>query len=671
MSDFSESPYHRPQPERAQPHPLEMLATLILVALVVAALYVGREIFIPIAIAILVSFVLSPPILLLRRWGLGRVFSVVTVVFAALVIVLSVSAVLTREASELAVDLPLYEATIKAKLDELRDVAAGNALFARVSAALKTFKESNPDRPASSGVDRQESQGQEEQRPVPVEVYQPGPGPFAIVQTIAGTALSPLETTGIVLIFVVFILLQREDLRNRFIRLVGSGDLQRTTTAMNDAAGRLSRYFMIQTLVNASFGVIVAVGLFFIGVPSPILWGIVALLLRFVPYIGPIIAASFPIALAAAIDPGWGVALETLALFLIVETVIAQAVEPWLYGHNTGVSPIAVMIAATFWTWLWGLVGLVLSTPLTVCLVVLGRHVERLAFLDVIFGDAPPLTLVESFYQRLLVGDASEIADQAEKFLKLHSLVDYFDEVALQALLLAQADLRLGVLDQLRQAQIKETIEELLEDLSDHVDRLPPEAAPQETAEPLSAPKAADSAKPSPELEASAKTAPLPAEAPGAESQLSVLCVAGRSFLDETAAALFAQILENNGMASKVEPAGALTISRIARLSAEGAHVVCLSYFDADTSSASARFAVKRLRRHLPGTKILGGFWQIGPGRTSELCDETRADFCAAGFRDALHICLNEVKTEAKQMEEKPSEIKTVAALSQPESISS
>jgi predicted PurR-regulated permease PerM len=217
------------------------------------------------------------------------------------------------------------------------------------------------------------------------------------VETIAGTALSPLETIFIVVIFVIFILLQREDLRNRFIRLAGSSDLQRTTLAMNDVAGRLSRFFLVQTLVNASFGVIIAVGLYFIGLPSPILWGIVAFLLRFVPYIGPVIAAGFPVALAAALDPGWGIALETLALFLIVEPIIGQGVEPWLYGHNTGISPIAVVISATFWTWLWGTVGLVLSTPLTVCLVVLGRHVERLAFLDVIFGDAPPLTQIETF----------------------------------------------------------------------------------------------------------------------------------------------------------------------------------------------------------------------------------------------------------------------------------
>jgi AI-2E family transporter len=408
-----------------------------------------------------------------------------------------------------AVDLPLYQATINAKIDKLRDAAADNALFAKVSAALQHLGEINPHRPAPSSVPapsdqpkNQPAEGQENQPPVPVEVHQPAPGrpkasaalknlgkidphrtapssapapsdqpknqltkgqenqplvpvevqesawrPFAIVETIAGDALSSLETTFIVVIFVIFILLQREDLRNRFIRLAGSSDLHRTTLAMNDAAGRLSRLFLVQTLVNASFGVIVAVGLYFIGLPSPILWGVVAFLLRFVPYFGPLIAAGSPVALAAAIDPGWSMALETLALFLFVETIIGQVVEPWLYGHNTGISPIAVVISATFWWWMWGTVGLVLSSPLTVCLLVLGRHVERLAFLDVIFGDAPPLTPVENFYQRMLAGDESEVVDQAEQFLKTNSLVNYYDEVALPALLMARVDLRRGVLD--------------------------------------------------------------------------------------------------------------------------------------------------------------------------------------------------------------------------------
>ena len=319
----------------------------------VTTLYVGREIFIPIAIAIPVSFVLSPPILLLRRWGLGRISSVLTVVIAGLVIAFLVSAVLTRQVSELAVDLPKYQATINAKIDKLRDAAADNALFGKVSAALQHLGEINPHRPAPSSVPapsdqpkNQPAEGQENQPPVPVEVYQPAPGrskglaalknlgphrpapssvpapshqtknrptgsqenpppvpvegqeaawrPFAIVETIAGDALSSLETTFIVVIFVIFILLQREDLRNRFIRLVGSSDLHRTTLAMNDAAGRLSRFFLVQTLVNASFGVIIGVGLYFIGLPSPILWGVVAFLLRFVPYFGPLIAAGFP-----------------------------------------------------------------------------------------------------------------------------------------------------------------------------------------------------------------------------------------------------------------------------------------------------------------------------------------------------------------------------------------
>ena len=657
MSEFLGSRPARPQPQPDQAGTLEMLATLFLVAFVVAMLYVGREIFIPIAIAILVSFVLSPPILLLRRWGLGRVLSVLTVVFAALVIAFSVSAVLTRQFSELAVDLPLYQATINAKLDDLRDAAADNVLFAKVSAALKKLGEINPHRLAPSSAPallgqskNQLARGQESERPIPVEVHQPEPGPFAIVETIAGTALSPLETIFIVVIFVIFILLQREDLRNRFIRLAGSSDLQRTTLAMNDVAGRLSRFFLVQTLVNASFGVIIAVGLYFIGLPSPILWGIVAFLLRFVPYIGPFIAAGFPVALAAAIDPGWGIALETLTLFLIVEPIIGQAVEPWLYGHNTGISPIAVVISATFWTWLWGTVGLVLSTPLTVCLVVLGRHVERLAFLDVIFGDAPPLTQIENFYQRMLAGDASEVVDQAERFLKTNSLIDYYDEVALPALLMAQVDLRRGVLDEPRQRRIKETIDEVIEDLSDHVDQ-PPAAAPAPepfaletsggSSSPLSsAPTLAPNsgaivAAPLPDL-------PLAGLTPSRENEKPILCIAGRSFLDEAAAALFAQILEKHGMGAKVGPAGALTAGRISSLSAEGVRLVCLSYFDADLSTAGARFAVRRLRRRLGEVKILAGFWLSDPGQANELCAATKADFCATRLKEALTVCFHE-----------------------------
>ena len=238
--------------------------------------------------------------------------------------------------------------------------------------------------------------------------------------------VSPITTLGIVLVVVIFLLMQREDLRDRLIRLFGSNDLHRTTLAMDDAASRLSTYFLTQLGINAAFGVIVGLGLWAIGLPSPILWGVVATLLRFVPYVGSAISALLPIALAAAVSPGWTMVIWTVALFGVVETLIGQVIEPLLYGHSTGLSPVAVIVSALFWAWLWGPIGLILSTPFTVILVVLGRHVEHLEFLDVLLGDRPALTPVENFYQRILAGDPDEARDQAEKLLKDRPLVAYY-----------------------------------------------------------------------------------------------------------------------------------------------------------------------------------------------------------------------------------------------------
>ena len=243
----------------------------------------------------------------------------------------------------------------------------------------------------------------------------------------------------------IFILMQQDDLRDRVIRLFGSRDLHRTTLAMDDAARRLSRFFLIQLGINATFGVIIAAGLYFIGLPSPLLWGIIAALMRFVPYIGSYVAAGVPILLAAAVDPSWSLTLWVAALFLVTEPIIGQLVEPMLYGRSTGLSPISVVISAIFWGWLWGPVGLILSTPLTLCLVVLGRHVKQLEFLNVLFGDRPALTRVENFYQRVLAGDPDEVQEHAEELLKEMSLSSYYDEVALKGLELAARDLARGV----------------------------------------------------------------------------------------------------------------------------------------------------------------------------------------------------------------------------------
>ncbi len=332
--------------------------------------------------------------------------------------------------------------------------------LAKSSASRRTLPPARPTPPPG-----------QEAKPIPVEVRQPPPTALENIATLISPLLRPLTTTGIVAIFVIFILLQREDLRNRFIKLAGSHDLQKTTAALDDAATRLSRLFLIQIALNTAFGVAIGAGLWVIGIPSPALWGILAAVLRFVPYIGAVISAVFPLALASAVDPGWSMLLWTAALFLVVEPLVGHVMEPLLYGHSTGLSPVAVVASATFWTALWGPVGLVLATPLTVCLVVLGRHVERLAFLDVMLGDRPPLSPSELFYQRMLAEDPAEAVDKAEEFLKERPLSTYYDEVALPGLKLAQKDLARGTLDRAQSDRIKAAVVELVDDLVDQDDR--------------------------------------------------------------------------------------------------------------------------------------------------------------------------------------------------------
>ena len=271
-------------------------------------------------------------------------------------------------------------------------------------------------------------------RPIPVEVRQPAPGALQTLATLIAPLIHPLATTGIIVIFVVFILLQQQDLRNRLISIAGAHDLQQTTMAMDDAGQRLSRLFLMQLALNTAFGLIIGVGLWAIGVPSAPLWGMLALVLRFVPYIGAIVAAILPLIVATAVDPGWSMMLMTAALFLIVEPLIGHVIEPMVYGHSSGLSPVAVVASATFWTWLWGPIGLILATPLTMCLVVLGRHMERLRFLEVLLGDRAALTPSEIAYQRMLAGDPIELTEQAQAFLKGRALVDYYEEILIGAL---------------------------------------------------------------------------------------------------------------------------------------------------------------------------------------------------------------------------------------------
>src|ERR1700719_245065 len=406
---------------------LSAVATAILAVIIIAVLYLGREIFVPISLAILLSFVLAPLVGILQRIHVPRGLAVVGVVIFAFALIFAMGGLLASQLTQLAGDLPRYQSTITEKIQSFRDTKAGRGTLERASDMLKDLgKELDKPKDAASARASSSIVGPKDpgsQAPVPVEVRQPDPGALESLRTLISPLVHPLATTGIIIIFVIFILLQREDLRNRLIRLAGSYDLQRTTAALDDAAGRLSRLFLTQLLVNGAFGAVIGTGLWLIGVPSALLSGLLETVRRLLPYIGAVIAAAFPLALAVAVDPGWSMLLWTLALFLVVEPVVGHVIEPMVYGHSTGLSPVAVVASATFWTALWGHIGLVLATPLTVCLVVLGRHVERLEFLDVMFGDRPALSPPEIFYQRMLAGDPTEAAEKAEQFLKERSLV--------------------------------------------------------------------------------------------------------------------------------------------------------------------------------------------------------------------------------------------------------
>ena len=362
-------------------------------------------------------------------------------------------------------DLPTYETNLRSKIRALGGGKLTSGALERASGTLKELQEeitkTSPATPAPG------------QRPVLVEVRQPEPRGLESIANLVRPLLSPLAMTALVVLFLIFILLQREDIRDRFLRLAGTADLQRSTAALDDAGSRLSRFFLMQTLLNAGFGVFIAIGLWLIGVPNAVLWGIFAGLMRFVPFIGGIIAAFFPILLAASVDPGWTMILATAGLFLVAEPITGHVIEPLLYGQHIGLSPVAIVISTLFWTLLWGPIGLLLATPLTVCLVVLGRHIEALQFIEVLLGDEPALEPHERFYQRLLAGDDTEAADMAETELKKKSLSAYYDAVAMPALALAQTDAAHGKLSHEKQLEICGTVEEVVEDLSDHEDKEP------------------------------------------------------------------------------------------------------------------------------------------------------------------------------------------------------
>jgi predicted PurR-regulated permease PerM len=611
------------------------LATVLVAAAIVAALYFGREVLLPMALAVLLSFVLAPAVKLLQRLYLPRFAAVTIVVLLAFGVIFGLGTLMFAQVTQLAGDLPRYQSNLAEKIQTLHGAATASGTLEQASQVLQSLQK-ELDRPKNGKpAPATPDGGAIPNRPIQVEVRQPDPGALQTLATLIAPLIHPLATTGIIIIFVVFILLQQQDLRNRLIRLAGSHDLQRTTLAMDDAGKRLSRLFLMQLALNAAFGLIIGIGLWAIGVPSAPLWGLLAMVLRFVPYIGAIVAAIFPLIVATAVDPGWFMMLMTAALFLVVEPLIGHVIEPMLYGHSSGLSPVAVVVSATFWTWLWGPIGLVLATPLTMCLVVLGRHVERLKFLEVLLGDRPALSPSESAYQRMLAGDPIETTEQAQSLLKDRTLTEYYEQILMGALRLAWADSQRGRLEQPETQRIRDTVSEVVEDLESHKDS---RNAPVEDANPAGNLTQLEES-------VSAEVLPLP---PVNQVEGTVICIPGLGLLDETVAMPFAQLLRREGIPAEAKETETLSLSKLFSLNTKDVALICLCYLEHATP-AQLHYTARRLRRkatsvptlvcifneagqtgdgdpqQLPeGVEFLQGSLSAGVKRVSELLLESR-----------------------------------------------
>jgi len=673
------------------------LAALNAGAVVVAALYLGRDLLVPLVLAVLLAFVLAPAVTLLQRARLGQALSVVLAVLLAFAVIFGVGLVVGRQMTQLARSLPGYQATIQ---DKMRSLRMGGEVIERLSGGVQRLvgsaAQEGPAAVLSSGAGLavvplarvpaggvQGTAGAAAPGAAPSGVATPGTGAtgaaatglggggldggsaLVVVRSVLQPLLSPLATAGIVVVFVIFVLLYRADLRDRLIRLVGRQDLHRTILAMNDAAARLSRFFLTQVAINTAFGCIIGVGLWAFGLPNPVLWGILAGLMRFVPFIGSFVAVVPPLLLALAVVPGWSMAVWVLLLFVLGEMVMGQVVEPLLYGHSTGLSPVAIIVAAAFWTFLWGPIGLLLATPLTVCLVVLGRHVEALSFLDVMLGDRAPLDPPETFYQRALEGNRRGLAADALGRLRGHSLAEYYDQVALPGLALAQADLSLDKLEFERLDAIHQQIEGLLGQLAARAGSGQAPARPQTgafgglararrgrsggRASPVDA-RLAQGGLAQGGLVRAGSAGPDALPAPSAAPELpaawamdgGVLCIPGRGQLDDLAATMAAQVLRLHGFGAQVEPNASLGASAAHARSPGAARLCCLSVLEEGSTPSSIRYFLRRIRRTMPDATVIVGLWHAAGGSPmlAALRAEGPGETIVTSLGEAVALCL-------------------------------
>jgi predicted PurR-regulated permease PerM len=573
--------------------------TLGAVVLFIAALYWAREILVPLALAILFSFLLAPLEYRLRRLWLPRVLSVLVTVVISFAALGGIGYVVYNQMADFANHLPRYQETIKAKVDSIRN---GGGFFASVERAGQEVQHIFATTTTSPSEEK-ESRPFPKPLPVIVTNYQPvtnsSTGPLQLIADIGGMVLGPVGTGLLVAIFTIFMLLQREDLRDRVLRLVGLDQLTTTTQVLDDAAARVSRYLAMQFILNGAVGLAVFLSLWLIGkingrpFPSPALFGLLAALLRFIPYLGIWIAASFPLLISFAAYSALGVTLETVAAFVTIEVIAANVFEPIMFGSSTGITGLAVLVSAMFWTWLWGPVGLLLATPLTVCVVVMGKYVPALSFLNILLSDEPALEPPDRVYQRLLALDQTEARELVDEYAKKMPIEELYDTLLIPVLATTERERHIGNLDEAHHAAILKDVRKLVEELGQRERDL----IAKTIKSPIDEPDEEEDARPA------ERRGMLPRGA-----AVKALCLPGHDDSDEIASMMFGQLLELRGFVVTLAAVDQLTSEMVDTVEKSQTDLVCISALP-PAAIRHVRYLCKRLHEKMPSVELIIGLW--------------------------------------------------------------
>ena len=549
------------------------------VGLLVAAaiLYLARDVLIPLALAILLSFLLAPLVRRLEHWKLGRLTSTLIAVVIGFAFIGGIGLVAARQALSLAGKLPEYRENIREKIHALR--APNDGTLGKAAEAIKQLESD-----AAPGA------------ATPLPVTETAPSAFAALAEMVGPFVKPIGTALAVVVFTILLLLNRENMRERLIGLIGPRQINVTTQAMGEASYRVSRYLYMQLVVNMMFGIPFGIALYFIGVPNAMLWGLLGTLLRFVPYAGVWIAAALPTLLGFAIFDGWSEVMWIVGVFVVLELILVNAVEPWLYGRSAGLSAIAIIAAALFWTWLWGPVGLLLAVPLTVCIAVMGRYIPEMGWLNVLLGVEPVLTPEARFYQRLIARDQEEAGEIAEKYAEEHGNVALFENILVPALSLAESDRHRGALDEEHSRFAFETTRQIAEEL-----RTEEEARVDDACR-------------------------------------HVCIVPAHDQADDVAGAMLARLIPG----AQRFPAGSLAAETIDKVDEQGCRIVCISAVPPRAASHAA-YLVRRLKQRFPSKRIVVGLW------STETIDKVKPRLLEAGADDVL-TRLADAATQLRQL---------------------